>query len=141
MAFHPDIGRGRCRVRTGMPSGQCSNRRSTAAAQLAPSRPGGQALLAHQARGGVLAHPPSQLAQVGSDPRRPVGALVSPEQAPDLGCNAARRAARGVSVPFFHLQDQDRDTPSARQAVARGILRSSLWVAIGAATATAPSRP
>jgi hypothetical protein len=37
--------------------------------------------------------------------------------------------------------NQDWDTPSARQATACGIWCSSLWAAIKAATATAPSRP
>src|SRR5262249_14398472 len=42
--------------------------------------PGGQALRAHQASDGVLAHPPASLAQVGGDPRRPVLALMPHEQ-------------------------------------------------------------
>ena len=51
------------------------------------------------------------------------------------------RAARGGSTASSCLQNQDRDTPSARQASAAGMPCSSLWAAIRAATATAPSRP
>src|SRR5690349_6468146 len=46
--------------------------------------PGGQALLAHQRRHGVLAHPPARLPQIRSDPRRPVGTPVRGEQPADL---------------------------------------------------------
>src|SRR4051812_50196188 len=55
-----------------------------------PARPGGvlaaalgsgdQALLGHQARDRVHAHPPAQLAQLGSDPRGSVPAPVANEQ-------------------------------------------------------------
>jgi hypothetical protein len=42
-----------------------------------------QALLVHQRRDGVLAHPPPGIAQVGGDPRRAVLGFVQLEQPPD----------------------------------------------------------
>jgi hypothetical protein len=47
--------------------------------------PGRQAELTHERCDGVLAHPPSRLAQISGDPRRTVLAVMQPEQAGDLG--------------------------------------------------------
>jgi hypothetical protein len=74
------------------------------------ARPGGafalgflprrQVLLAHQRRDGVLAHPPPFFPQVSGDPRRPVPALMQPEQARDLSFEPlpAPRARRLAAV-------------------------------------------
>jgi hypothetical protein len=59
-----------------------SGKRRRLALLLAPCC---QVLLAHQRRDTVLADLPTGIAQVGSDPRRPVLAVMQPEQAPDLG--------------------------------------------------------
>jgi hypothetical protein len=48
------------------------------------------------------------------------------EQPRDLGFQPLPPHGRGGSMPSFHLQNQDRDTPSARHDTACGTLRASL---------------
>src|ERR1700730_13011609 len=75
------------------------NARARPGAPALALRPGGQALLAHQASDGVLAGPPAVVFEVDGDPRRPVLALMEPEQVRDLGLSRCRRAARGGNSP------------------------------------------
>jgi hypothetical protein len=62
--------------------------------------PGDQTELAHQLRDGVLADPPTLIAQVRGDPRRTVGAPMLGEQPPDLDLQLlpASVPGRGVAV-------------------------------------------
>jgi hypothetical protein len=63
--------------------------------------------------------------RAGGDHRGAAFAPVHLKQPSDLRCQAARRAARGGNVParawLAHLQPQDGDTPSARQATRCGM--------------------
>src|SRR6266568_707579 len=68
--------------------GQPGNDSASSAASSHPARQlfgPVSVVLAHQARDGVLAHPPTRLAQRGGDPRRPVLALAGGEQRRDPG--------------------------------------------------------
>src|SRR6266702_4120154 len=84
--------------------GQPGNDSASSAASSHPARQlfgPVSVVLAHQARDGVLAHPPARLAQRGGDPRRPVLAPAPREQPRDLGFQplAARRPRPQAAIP------------------------------------------
>src|SRR6266545_7498147 len=93
-----------------------------------PAGAGGQALLTHQGRDGVLAHPPARLAQRGGDPRRPVLAPALREQPRDLGFQplAARRPRPQAAIPPLV-----KPGPGHPQRPAAGRVRDAALVPLG----------